>query len=99
MATIKATIRRDGDNVYLVLISGQEPLEIILTDDNPNNIKAVFNKLLKKLKSGIFEFELEDHSEDLYKFICQEYINQLNEELKAVHKELEDYLLLDDPLV
>ncbi|NMH26526.1 hypothetical protein [Flavobacterium silvaticum] len=96
METKKATIRRDAANAFLVLDVSNAPLEIILTDDNPNNVKSVFNVLLKELKGGAIEFELEDDKEDLYRHICTEYISQLNGEMKAIYQELDDYDLLEE---
>lgn len=94
METKKATIKREETNTYLVLEVGETPLQIILTDDNPNNVKQVFNSLLKELKKGLFEFILEDETLDLYNSICTEYIIQLNSEIIAIYDELLDYELL-----
>jgi len=94
METKKATINRSDTQTSLVLDFGQTPLNIVLTDDNPNNVKAVFNHILKELKNGIFEFLLEDEKQDLYHHICIEYIVQLNAEMKAVYQELLDYKLV-----
>jgi len=94
METKNATIKREEDNTYLVLEVGETPLEITLTDDNPNNIKSVFNDLLKELKKGEFQFTLTDDNQDLYHHICIEYVSQLNIELKAIYKELVDYELM-----
>jgi len=96
METKKATIKRDQNDAYLILELGVENVQITLTDDNPNNIKDVFNKLLISLKGGEFNFELVDDIEDLYYHICVEYIIQLNSELKSVYSELADYGLLDE---
>ncbi len=95
METKKAIIRRDTTNTFLVLHGESENYEIILTEDNPNNVKGVFNKLLKELKKGLFQFELEDESTDLYNNICKEYLAQLNVELNTVFDELEDYNLIE----
>ena len=95
METKKATIKRDTSNAYLVLESNGQKLEIVLTDDNPNNIMSAFNTLLKELKKGLFQFNLEDKIDDLYSHICKEYIKQLNSELKAVYTELKDFDLIE----
>jgi hypothetical protein len=96
METRKATIRRDTTNTYLVLEGrDDQKFEIILTDDNPNSIKGVFNSLLKDLKKGLFKFELEDDSSDLYNHICKEYLTQLNVELNTAFNELDDFDLLE----
>lgn len=96
METKKATIKREEPHTYLVLEVGDNPIQINLTDDNPNNVKSAFNLILKELKKGLFEFELEDESSDLYNNICVEYLNQLNSEIKAIHTELEEYELTEN---
>lgn len=96
METKKATINRGDTNTYLVLEIGDTPLQITLTDDNPNNVKATFNELLKELKKGVFQFDLDDDSKDLYNNICSEYLTQLNSEIKAIYEELSDYELIED---
>lgn len=95
METKRATIKREETNTYLVLEVGEAPLQIILTDDNPNNVKMVFNNLLKELKKGGIEFNLEDETQDLYHNICTEYLVQLNSELGAIYDELVDYELVE----
>ncbi|MBK9742875.1 MAG: hypothetical protein IPO94_07875 [Saprospiraceae bacterium] len=96
METKRATIKREDANTYLVLEAGDIPLQITLTDDNPNNVKNIFNDLLKELKKGLFEFHLEDETSDLYNNICVEYLVQLNSEIKAIYDELVDYELIDE---
>ncbi|MBB6131536.1 hypothetical protein [Mucilaginibacter lappiensis] len=90
-----ATVSRGEAETSLLLGFVTPPLKIVLTDDNPNNVKTVFNSVLKELKNGIFEFELEDNVQDLYHHICTEYIIQLNLEMKAVYQELLDYGLVN----
>ena len=94
MEKYKATIERKKDNAVLRLALKGTLLDILLTEDRPNEVKEVFNKLLAQLKEGEFCFELEDAKEDLYFHICNAYISQLNNELKGIYKELEDNDLL-----
>lgn len=96
MATHNATIERKGTGATLKLAIGREELNIVLTDDNPHEVKSVFNKLLIHLKQSEIDFNLLDDKEDLYFHICKEYIIQLNAELKSTFKELEDNGLLDE---
>jgi len=90
-----ATIERNETHVTLKLTLGDEVLDIVLTEDKPNDVKNVFNKLLEQLKSGVFEFNLTDEKEDLFFHLCKEYITQLNTELKSTYKELEDNGLIN----
>jgi len=95
METHNATIeRKDSSSATLKLVLCETVFDIVLTEDKPNDVKTVFNKLLEQLKSGEFDFNLSDEKEDLYFHICKEYITQLNTELKSTYKELEDNGLL-----
>jgi hypothetical protein len=96
METKKATIKREESNTYLVLEIGANPIQITLTDDNPNNVKLAFNLILKELKKELFEFELDDKTLDLYNNICVEYLSQLNAEMKSIRTELEEYELTEN---
>jgi hypothetical protein len=96
MATHKATIdRKDNSSATLKFTIGTEELNIVLTEDNPNEVKIIFNKLLLQLKNGEIEFNLTDEKDDLYFHICKEYITQLNSELKSTYTELKDNGLLN----
>src|SRR5687767_3593406 len=95
METHKAAIVRGDVNTVLTLFIKETNLNIPLTEDKPNDVKGVFNKLLEHLKSGAFKFELDDAKDDLYHHICKEYLTQLNAEMVSVYKELEDYDLLN----
>jgi len=94
MATHNATIERKENSATLKLALNGTVLDILLTEDKPNDVKSVFNKLLGQLKNGEFDFNLSDEKEDLYHHICKEYITQLNTELKSTYKELQDNGLL-----
>ncbi len=94
METNTATINREKEKTSLLLTINGKILEILLTEDNPINVKSVFNDLLKELQNGLFKFELNDEELDLYHHICNEYISQLNTELQSVYTELEEYGLL-----
>lgn len=96
MATHNATIERKETGAILKLDLETQELSIVLTEDNPNEVKSVFNKLLTHLKNGEIEFNLTDDKEDLYFHICKEYVNQLNAELKSTYAELIDNGLLNE---
>jgi hypothetical protein len=96
METFNAEIKREEQKTVLVLKGRSINHEIVLTEDNPNNVKTVFNDLLKELKDGEFEFNLIDSKPDLFQQISKEYITQLNSELLSVYQELKDYELLNE---
>jgi len=92
----KVTISRSEARTLLVFTMNGNTYEIVLTEDKPNEVKSVFNKLISELKKGQFNFELDDDQEDLYHHVCIEYIKQLNADLSSVYQELEDYELLEE---
>lgn len=94
METKKATINRLVTHTSLILEGRRDSFEIILTDDNPNNIKSVFNEIIIELKHGLFQFELEDDKKDMFHHICVEYLKQLNAEIQTIFSELQEYDLL-----
>lgn len=90
MQNHNATIQRQEKDVYLVLSTGNTNHNICLTDDNPSEVKKVFNDLIVELKKGKFSFTLSDDTKDLYYNICEEYINQLNSEIADVFSQLKE---------
>lgn len=96
MATHNATIERKDSSAILKLALDDDELKIVLTEDNPNEVKSVFNTLLSHLKAGEIDFNLTDETDDLYFHICKEYITQLNAELKSTYAELKDNGLLNE---
>ncbi|OGU13735.1 MAG: hypothetical protein A2076_09945 [Geobacteraceae bacterium GWC2_53_11] len=68
-----------------------------LTEDLPNEIKAVFNQLILRLKMEHFNFNLADVDTDLFSQIAKEYIGQLNKELTTIYTELVHHGLLLNP--
>ena len=94
METFNATIKREESKTSLILNVEGQAYEINLTENKPLEIKSVYNKLLLTLKKQEFSFVLNDISQDLYYQICNEYLIQLNAELRSIYKELSDYDLL-----
>jgi hypothetical protein len=88
MLNHNATIERDKEKANLVLTIGTQKYYIALTDDNPADVKKVFNNLIVELKKGKFSFTLVDETQDLFFFICEEYIKQLNGEIADVYSQL-----------
>jgi len=83
-----ANILRSEEKVELVFNVRETKHSICLTDDSPNEVKAVFNELIKELKLAKFNFKLVEPGADLYGNICIEYIKQLNSELSSVYGQM-----------
>lgn len=95
MLNYNATIERKDDAVNLILSTGANNYCICLTDDNPSEVKNVFNDLIIELKKGKFSFSLSEDTQDLYFHICNEYIKQLNGEIADVFSQLKKYDLVE----
>lgn len=95
MQKCNAAIERNEERVNLILTTRLSKQKICLTDDNPNEIKEVFNNLILELKNGKFTFNLSDETHDLFYQICNEYINQLNGEIADVYSQLKKYNLIE----
>lgn len=94
MQNYNAKIERKDEGVNLILETGANRHSICLTDDNPREVKNVFNELILELKKGKFDFSLLDETQDLYFHICKEYIHQLNGEIADVFSQMKKYDLV-----
>jgi hypothetical protein len=95
METYEAKIVEEGSEVYLELTLASKSLRIPITKDQPNEIKAIFDELIKHLKNGLFNFSYEEvDTGDINYQIAKEYISQLHSELIKVFDELKSHGLL-----
>ena len=95
METLKADVIEEESRHYIRIDAGEEVLRIPLSEDNPNAVKSVFNKLITKLKDGSYEIRMAEAGEDLFSQVAKEYVGQLNKELQEVYKDLLYYGLVD----
>lgn len=73
------------DEVDMLEFKFDNPVKINLNVSNNKDLKGVFEVLLKELINKKFSLELkiqEGYKTELYKDVCNEYINALNEEIK-----------------
>ena len=96
MQKYNATIdRKEDKSVDLVLKTQSAEYTICLTDDNPSEVKKVFNSLIVELKKGKFSFSLSDETKDLFYYVCDEYLKQLNGEIADVFSQLKKHQLVE----
>lgn len=96
METIKATVTEVDGKHCIKIDCGDEACNISLSEDNPNEVKKSFNKLIAKLKIGKFQIQLEELGNDLFSQVANEYITQLNREILEVHGEMLEYGLTQE---
>ena len=91
METIKATVESLDDKHFIKIETGGEEISIPMSEDNPNEVKSAFNKIITRIKGGEFQIKLEEVKEDLFSQVANEYIIQLNREIQEVHGEMKEY--------
>jgi hypothetical protein len=94
METVKATVVELKEKHFIKIETGDEEIMIPISEDKPNEIKSVFNKLIARIKKGEFEIKLEDIGQDLFSQVANEYVTQLNREIQEVRGEMLDYGLV-----
>lgn len=65
------------------------------SDNSQNELKIVFSKLLEELFDNPIELKLiysENYKSGLYIDVCEEYIKELNKEIKEVLKKYHKYI-------
>jgi hypothetical protein len=96
MEIIKATVTEVNGEHCIKIDCGVEACNISLSEDNPNEVKKSFNKLIALLKTGKFQIQLADLGSDLFSQVANEYITQLNREILEVHGEMLAYGLTQE---
>ena len=94
METISASVE-SRDNKHFIRIR-DEGMEIVIpmSEDKPNEVKSAFNKIIVRIKSGEFQIKLEEVGEDLFSQVANEYISQLNREIREIHDQMKQYGLV-----
>jgi len=89
METTKAKVIQVEEKYFLVIDAGDGEIRIPLSDDKPIEVKSAFNKLLTRIKAGVFKIELEGVGDDLFFQVAKEYVSQLNKEIPTIRTEME----------
>ena len=96
MPTIEVVIETVDEKCVIKIGAGEDEIRIPISEDNPKGVKSAFNKLLSRIRTGLFEIELKDVGEDLFSQVAKEYVAQLNREIAQVHGEMKEHGLLED---
>lgn len=91
MATIKAGILVTDEKRFIKIELEDGHVLIPMSEDKADDIKKAFNKLILRIKKGEFQLKLESLGEDLFSQVANEYIKQLNREIKEVYAEMKQY--------
>lgn len=94
MVTLDATVDCVEEKYFLKINVENEPVTIPLSDENPNEVKNAFNKLIQRIRIGEFAIKLDKVGEDLFSMVAAEYLAQLNREIQEVHSQMQEYGLV-----
>ncbi len=96
METIKASVETVDEKRFIKIEFVDEEVRIPMSEDNAKEVKSAFNKLVARIKIGIFQIDLAEVGDDLFSQVANEYISQLNREIQEVHGEMEEYGLVEE---
>lgn len=91
METVKATVSKIDEKHFIKIELQDGAVLIPMSDDKADDIKSAFNKLIVRIKKGEFQVKLEGVGEDLFNQVANEYIKQLNKEIKEVRAEMKQH--------
>ena len=89
MVAVKATVTQDDKKHFIKIDLEDGAVQIPMSDDKADDVKSAFNKLIIQIKKGEFQIKLESTGDDLFLQVANEYIKQLNREIKEVHAEMQ----------
>jgi hypothetical protein len=91
MEAVKATVAQIDEKKFIKIELQDGAVLIPMSDDKADEVKSAFNKLIVRVKKGEFQVKLEGLGDDLFSLVANEYIKQLNREIKEVHAELKEH--------
>jgi len=94
METLSATVECIEDKYLINIKVGDGVISIPISEDNPNEVKSAFNKIITRIKTGEFQIKLQEVGDDLFSQVANEYISQLNREIREVHGAMKEYGLV-----
>ena len=96
METISASVESRDDKHYIKIRDEGMEIVIPMSENKPKEVKSAFNNIIVRIKSGEFQIKLEDVGEDLFSQVANEYIKQLNREIREIHRQMKEYGLVYD---
>jgi len=91
MAAVRATVTQNDKEQVIKIELEDGAVLIPMSDDKADAVKSAFNKLIVRIKKGEFQIKIESTGDDLFLQVANEYIKQLNREIKEVHAEMQQH--------
>lgn len=96
MEVIRATVESLEDKYFINIKTENEEINIPMSEDKPKEVKNAFNKIITRIKVGEFQIKLDEVRDDLFSQVANEYLIQLNREIKEVRSEMKLNGLVND---
>lgn len=96
METIEAAVVQNEDKHCIKIQDKNGTITIPISEDRPKEVKNAFNRLITRIKAGVFQIKLIEVGEDLFSQVANEYVAQLNREILEVHGEMKRCGLVAD---
>lgn len=96
MGIINATVESLDDRFFIKIKFNDEEIIIPMSEDNPNEVKSAFNKIIARIKGAEFQIKLDKVDENLYSLVANEYLTQLNREINEIRGVMKNYNLAND---
>lgn len=91
MAMVKAIVYQVDEKHFIKIDLEDGPVLVPISDDKADDVKKAFNRLIVRMKKGEFQVKLENVGDDLFSQVANEYIKQLNREIKEIHAEMKQH--------
>lgn len=88
MDKLKAKVVKEDDKHFISIGIDSADVRIPMSEDNPDDVKRAFNKLIVRLRSGEFEISFDETGDDLFVQVAKEYVAQLNRDIHDVYIEM-----------
>lgn len=88
MDNVSARVSEEDGKHFIVIDPEGDDIRIPMSEEKPTDVKRAFNRLIVRLKAGPFVIQLEDLGGDLFSEVAEEYVKQLNGELREVRAEM-----------
>lgn len=95
MEIIKAVVV-EHEGSHFIKIGQTDDITIPMSEDDPNEVKRSFNRLISRLRSSAFQIQLQELEQDLFSQVASEYVKQLNKEILEIHGEMVQHGLVED---
>ncbi len=91
MEAVKATVAQIDEKQFIRIELQDGAVLIPMSDDKADEVKSAFNKLIVRVKKGRIPSQARGYGRRPVSQVANEYIKQLNREIKEIYAELKQH--------